>query len=942
MFEKMTLKIKLLAAFLAVGLVPFLIISVYTYWQSSSALTHSVQAALSAARNLKKGALELHFTNREHQLNNIANLIGTLQREAMAKLQGVHTVKKQRVEAFFHERFTDVGLFTKDRTVMTALVKCSEAFQAEGRKTGGPKWTETADKSGGYLENIVKTAGYYDLLLIDREGNVVCSVAKERDLGQNLFTGELKETALAKGVQKIITTGRDTLMDCERYAPSNNKPSLFVGGIIKSDTTVLGVLIFQIDIEAMNALVADATGLGKSGEAYIVGSDKRMRSNSRQDATNRSVEASFAGTIEKNGVDSEGYRRAMAGETGVDIILDYRGKDVVGTFSPLEIQDVKWVLLTEIDMEEAYVPLNIDGQDYLGQYREVFGLTDLYLVNKAGFCFYSATKGSDYNTNILTGAYRNTHLARGLRKAAETRKPFLADFELYAAMGNVPYAFMIAPVIHKNEVELFVAIRFSGNSESKITQSVTGLGETAETYLVGPDKLMRTNSRWDTNRTIKNAFENPEKNKVDTEGVREALAGKTAFGIYQDYRGREVVSAYTTIDRMNVTWAVISEIGTADAFAPIAAIRWAIWLIFILGTFAIAGFALYLTNGVSGPISRIVLGLAGASEQVASASTQLSKASQEISEGASEQASTLEQVSSSLEELTSMTKQNADNSLEAEKLSSATKKSTQEGNNQMVAINSAMKEIGSSSEEMKKIIKSLQEITFQTNMLALNAAVEAARAGEHGRGFAVVAEEVRNLARKAAEFAKTTEALVFESADQVKEGMTQSEKTTAVFVEILEKANKLSELVAEVSAATQEQARGLNQITLSVTEMDKVVQGNAANAEEGASTSEELNSQAKSLEGMVRELAVIISGKGQAETALVAKHDTKKSATATKTTPHKAPMQRTATHTTNQPKAPTANAPMATKPMPRKNEVGKFPARPQDVIPLNEDEFKDF
>ena len=177
-----------------------------------------------------------------------------------------------------------------------------------------------------------------------------------------------------------------------------------------------------------------------------------------------------------------------------------------------------------------------------------------------------------------------------------------------------------------------------------------------------------------------------------------------------------------------------------------------------------------------------------------------------------------------------------------------------------------MQEISKASEETSKIIKTIDEIAFQTNLLALNAAVEAARAGEAGAGFAVVADEVRNLAMRAADAAKNTAALIEGTVKKVSDGTALVKTTNDAFNEVAGSTAKVGELVGEIAAASSEQAQGIEQVNIAVTEMDKVTQQNAATAEESASASEELNAQAEEMKSFVADLAAMVGGNADVST----------------------------------------------------------------------------
>lgn len=282
----------------------------------------------------------------------------------------------------------------------------------------------------------------------------------------------------------------------------------------------------------------------------------------------------------------------------------------------------------------------------------------------------------------------------------------------------------------------------------------------------------------------------------------------------------------------------------------------------------------FTRRSVTLPIARIVAGLNDGANHVASASSQISSTSQQMAEGASEQAASIEETSASLEQMSSMTKQNAENARQANALMSEAKEVVGAANRSMGQLTESMVEITKASEETFKIIKTIDEIAFQTNLLALNAAVEAARAGEAGAGFAVVADEVRNLAMRAADAAKNTANLIEGTVKKVKDGSELAGRTNEAFRQVTGSSAKAAELIAEISAASNEQAQGIGQINTAVTELDKVTQQNAANAEESASTAEEMSAQAEAMKGMVDALVAMVGSSGKATPSHVHSGDT--------------------------------------------------------------------
>ena len=289
----------------------------------------------------------------------------------------------------------------------------------------------------------------------------------------------------------------------------------------------------------------------------------------------------------------------------------------------------------------------------------------------------------------------------------------------------------------------------------------------------------------------------------------------------------------------------------------------------VFGAFALA--LVFLSSSrIQSTLAQLVARLSETVERLQGSASQVSGASQALAQGASEQAASLEETSASLEEMSSMTQANANHAQNAKDLSKETRAAAETGAADMAAMTDAMAAIKASSDNIAKIIKTIDEIAFQTNILALNAAVEAARAGEAGMGFAVVAEEVRSLAQRSAQAAKETAEKIEDSISKTVNGVQLSAKVATSLNLIGTKTCKVDELVAEIAGASKEQSQGIVQVNTAVTQMDKVTQSNAASAEESASAATELHGQAAVLKEAVAELLQLVgeqaSGPASAQT----------------------------------------------------------------------------
>lgn len=591
-FGDLGLKAKLVWILLFVGIVPFAVNAYIAQDRAGKALEEKAVSQLEGIREIKKNQLLGYFQERKGDMDVLVDMVSSLRSEGFAKLVAIQATKQHQLEDYMQGVFADITVMADNETVLEAV----EAFEDhESMNTGSAVYDSAKAQYGAWLKTYKEEKGFYDLFLIAEDGDVVYTVEEESDLGENLVKGSLRNSGLAKCFKMALRS--TAISDFEAYAPSNNQQASFIGAPIHKGGKVIGVLAIQLSTEQVNAIVQQREGLGKTFESYLVGGVKgkgALRSD-------RVVKQGKIGDS-KSGADVD---EVLSGRSGQKTKVGSTGVLELASYVPLKIAGLNWGMITTGALQEVIAPqAEGENEDFYAKYQKAYGYYDVFLIDANGYCFYSVGHEADFQTNLLTGKYSNSNLGRLIRKVGSSRNTEIADFERYAPSNDEPAAFVAKPLIRGGAIELYVAVQLPLEGIGNIMAERTGLGETGETYLVGEDLLMRSDSRFDQQSTVL-------KKKIDTDATRIALEDKVGAGLIKDYRGEMVLSAYSHTGfnedlGTDFDWAIVAEIDKSEAFSAVTNMQKTTGVMAVIILVAVIFLALMFAQTISGPITAIV------------------------------------------------------------------------------------------------------------------------------------------------------------------------------------------------------------------------------------------------------------------------------------------------------------------------------------------------
>ncbi|QKI90083.1 methyl-accepting chemotaxis protein [Thiomicrorhabdus xiamenensis] len=713
------------------------------------------------------------------------------------------------------------------------------------------------------VHKFITNSHFNDLYLLDKDSaRVLYSVSKQGDFGIDLQQPNWQGSALAQAWQKArnLTEGQTAFIDFSQYAPAGKTPVAFMVAPVVFEGKKIGLLAVEFTYEELNAIMSDRSGMGSSGDSFIIGSDGLMRTDASLDPKHSVL---YAFTHRNETGAHHTFKTALQGDSGVQTGSSFQGTEVISAYTPLKIEETEWVLVTEMSQEEAFA-----SSEALQKSTWWMVIVGLLLISTAAYLIARSISRPvqdlvETMKNIQqSGDFSQRHPVSGKDEIAEAAQA------LNHLMQSLDMAFkeirLVMHSISQGQFNLRVNSDLHGDL-SDLKEDINLSAQSVETTMQALSEVMLGIAEGDFSVRLDQNVKGELKQQVDnamqqmdvavntiSEAMEFAAKGEFSHRVTGDLKGDMVKLKHSVNASLEEIEKAIDEITlSAKAMSEGDLTR------LVEGKYD--GELLELQTALNHSIdhlSEMVATIRNASDEVTRGADQISHGSMDLNERTQNQAAALEQTASSMEQMTSSVRSNSDSAQQAYQLAEKAQDKTQQGVLIMNQTIEAMHGIESASEQISNIIGLIDSISFQTNLLALNAAVEAARAGEAGRGFAVVAGEVRNLAGNSADAANQIKQLIDNTVEQIHKGTELAGQSSEALQEIRSAIHEVNELIARINQSSSEQATGITQVNQAISNIDQTTQQNAHLVESLSEFSGDVDRQSKALQQTVSGFAI--------------------------------------------------------------------------------------
>lgn len=594
------MKPKLIGLFLVVGLLPLAIATGLAIWRSSDAMQTQAFEKLTAAREIKKDQIEAYFDEREGDMNALISTVMALRSEALSKLSSIQHNKAARLADYFKQVQDELLMLKDDPYVLQALREFDRAYEEAGGEWDTPAWHALEAKYDARLQDIATDNGWHDFFLIHTDGEIVYTLQHESDLGMNVNGSALANTGLNEAFQAAQAMRGEQVAVADFRPYLDGKMAAFMMAQMRDITgTIQGYVAFQLPTAKINEIVQDRTGLGETGETYLVG----MHDGVSSYRSDRVVKEGNLGDARSGSYTLQ----ALNGESGLEIEIGSTGALEFTAYDPLDLPGVNWAIYTTIAVEEVLVPtFEGEDKDYFTKYIDEYGYYDLFLIDANGYVFYSVKKEADYQTNLVNGQYSSSNLGALTRQVMETQAYGIVDFEPYAPSNHEQAAFVAKPILDESgEVIMVVAVQLPYEGIDTIMQERAGMGQTGEAYLVGLHNGI-TAFRSDLVTMGDGAYVIGY--EISTAYIDEALAGNTGQMVSVDTEGNSVMAVYEPLDVQGLDWAIIAKVHQDEMLEPVHQLRNILIFVAVGIAIVVSVLAFYFATSLANPMQLLTEG----------------------------------------------------------------------------------------------------------------------------------------------------------------------------------------------------------------------------------------------------------------------------------------------------------------------------------------------
>lgn len=558
-FNEYSLKIKLKIFFLAVGLIPLFVVAWLAMDRSSETLLKENFNHLQSVREINKHRIESYFSDKWQALDAIAQTVRVLRFEALKRLETALGDRKRRVESFFQMTQKQLHNIRDDTHIQQIIVGVDKAFDEADFSINSPQWHALNDKHAPRIRAIAANNGWRDLLLISESGEIIFTANGGPDQGMIISTSHLKDSSLGKAFL-AAQSGSDGMIgmgDFASYAPSHGEQAAFMVVPLSKgeDGKPVGYVAARLSVNSINAIMQERSGLGETGETYLVGQSNGVTSY-------RNDRVAKEGKIGQKRT-SRWIEKALAGESGGDLGHGSTGNEELLYYAPMNIPGFDWAIVATIGADEALTPrLENEYQTLFEKYIGKFGFYDLFLISSDGTVFSSVAREADFKTNLVHGEYAETHFGRLFRQVLKNKRAGIADFAPYAPSNGLPAAFLAKPIMHNDKVEMVIALQLNLDEINRIMKRRDGLGQTGETFLVGRAGgvlSFRTDS-FNHGKQFGDRVGSITTQAIKNDAEHTLMMERVA--------GHEELVSYTSLDLLGLDWNIVATIDRDEVEKP--------------------------------------------------------------------------------------------------------------------------------------------------------------------------------------------------------------------------------------------------------------------------------------------------------------------------------------------------------------------------------------